>query len=333
MGGAESFFVSLSAALARAGVTVHAILRASDLSESALTAAGVPFATARFGRLLDPFTGWRLRRVASDFTPDIVLAFAGRAAAMMPRGAYTLIGRLGGYYNLKNFRRCDYLVCNTPDLVRYVTAGGWPAGRVFHIPNFPNLAQSEAASRAGYATPESAPLALALGRLHPNKAVDVLLRAAAKIPGLWVWIAGDGPERARLERLAQELGVAPRVRFLGWCMNRTALFKAADICVYPSRKEPFGNVVIEAWGCGVPLVAAASTGPASLIRPGEDGVLVPVDDAEALADAIRSILAAPDFARLLAENGKRRVEQEFSETAIVRRYLDLFEMLRPRRPA
>ena len=176
------------------------------------------------------------------------------------------IGRLGGYYNLKNFRRCDYLVCNAPDLVRYVTEGGWPQGARVPDPEFSLSPRWTEARRAGlFGTPDDAPLALALGRLHPNKGLDILIRAAAAIPGLFVWIAGEGPERGTLQRLAGELGLKDRVKFLGWRNDRASLFKTADLCVYPSREEPFGNVVVEAWACGTPLVTTASTGPRWLV--------------------------------------------------------------------
>jgi glycosyltransferase involved in cell wall biosynthesis len=214
-------------------------------------------------------------------------------------------------------------------LVRYCIEGGWPKERVFHIPNFPNLEEGVAVERATLATPNHVPLALAMGRLHPNKAHDVLIRAAALIPDLWVWIAGEGPERANLGGLVRELGLESRVKFLGWRTDRAGLFKAVDLCVYPSRKEPFGNVVVEAWGYGVPLVTAASTGPAWLARDGEDALLTPVDDANALAEAIKKVIGSRALAQTLAENGRRRVAAAFSESVIVRQYLDLFETVRP----
>jgi glycosyltransferase involved in cell wall biosynthesis len=328
VGGAETFFVSLSAALARAGVTVHAALRPNLERERALAAAGVPYDRVRFGGAFDLWSRIKLGAVARAFRPDIALAFAGRASAAMPKGDYAFIGRLGGYYNLKNFRRCDYLVCNAPDLVRYCLEGGWAKERVFHIANFPNLEAGEPVSRASLGTPDGVPLALALGRLHPNKALDLLIRAAAQVPELWVWIAGEGPERAKLEVLAKELGVASRVKFLGWRTDRAGLFKAADLCVYPSREEPFGNVVVEAWGYGVPLVATAAKGPAWLVRDAEDALLTPVDDAEALAAAIKRMIGSPALAQTLAANGRRRIAAEFSEDAVVRSYIALFEKVR-----
>jgi glycosyltransferase involved in cell wall biosynthesis len=323
VGGAEAFFASLTIAFARAGLPLHAVLRPSPVHERQLAAAGVPFDTAGFNTLAAFFTRRRLAAIARRFAPDAVLTFAGRASSMMPPGPYALIGRLGGYYNLTNFSACDALVCNTPDLVRYCVDGGWDAARVHHIPNFPFIEEGPRVDRTSLGTPEEAPLALALGRLHPNKAMDVLIRAAARVPGLYVWIAGEGEERSRLESLARECGVAGRVRFLGWRTDRAGLFKAADLCVFPSRREPLGNVVLEAWAYGVPVIAAAATGPAWLIRDGEDGLLTPIDDAEAFAAAIRAVLADPAMVQRFIANGRRRIAAEFSEAAVVGRYVGL----------
>lgn len=328
VGGAETFFVNLTLAFARAGLNVRSVIKPNLLREQALQNAGIGYDIAPFGALLDFTTGHVLRRAIAGFAPDIVLAFAGRAASFVPKGHCTVIGRLGGYYNLKNFVACDYLVCNAPDLVRYVTQGGWNASKVFLIPNFPFVPDGPALDRASLATPEDAPLAVALGRLHPNKGLDVLIRAAASIPELYVWIAGEGPERQALEQLARDSGVAARVKFLGWRNDRASLYKAADVCVYPSREEPFGNVVVEAWSCGVPIVTTASTGPAWLARDGEDALVTPVDDATALADAIRRVINSKPLGACLVVAGRRRVAEEFSENAIVKRYIDLFEKVR-----
>jgi len=242
------------------------------------------------------------------------------------------IGRLGGYYNLKNFRRCDYLVCNAPDLVRYVTEGGWPKERVFLIPNFPSLPDGPKLDRGLFGTPNDAPLALALGRLHPNKGLDILIRAAETIPGLFVWIAGEGPERGTLQRLAGERGLKDRVKFLGWRNDRASLFKTADFCVYPSREEPFGNVVVEAWASGTPLLTTASTGPRWLVRDGEDALMTPVDDVDALATGMRRLIASPELRASLSAAGRRRVSDEFSEPAIVARYIKLFQRVTGKAP-
>ncbi|HEX3653085.1 MAG TPA: glycosyltransferase [Rhizomicrobium sp.] len=333
LGGSETFFVTLTLGLQRGGVNLRAVLKHNGIREQALREARIPFDVLPFFRRFDWITGRHFRRIAKEFRPDIVLTITGRGAAMTPPGDYTLIGRLGGYYNFDYFRRCDYLVCNTPDLVRYVTEGGWAKDRVFYIPNFPHIDDAPAIDRAALGAPKDAPLAVALGRLHRNKAMDVLLRAAAQIPDLWVWIAGEGPDEAKLKKLARDLGIAERVKFLGWRTDRSALLKAADVCVFPSREEPFGNVVVEAWAYGSPLVAAASTGPAWLARDGEDAMLVPVDDPGALAQGVRDVLASKGLANRLVENGRKRIETEFSEHVVIGQYVDMFERVRPKRGA
>jgi glycosyltransferase involved in cell wall biosynthesis len=327
VGGAETFFVSLTTALARAGVEVRSVLKPNKERELALSSCGIGYELAPFRSMFDFSTSAVLRRAAATFHADAVLAFAGRAASFLPQGPQVRIGRLGGYYNLRNFRRCGHLVCNAPDLIRYVTEGGWPAERVSLVPNFPALPEGTKLDRRALDTPDEAPLALVLGRLHRNKGLDVLIRATASIPELFVWIAGEGEERPVLQRLTEELGLAKRIKFLGWRNDRASLLKTADLCVYPSREEPFGNVVVEAWAAGTPLVTTASTGPRWLVKDGEDALMTPVDDVAALAGAIRALIAAPERRAALAAAGRRRVKEEFSEPVIIARYLELFERL------
>jgi glycosyltransferase involved in cell wall biosynthesis len=328
VGGAETFFVSLSRALKRSGLAVRSLLKPNPARQAALKEENIVVDTAPFRARFDWVTKRTVRRVAAEFQPDAVLAFAGRAASLTPKGDYALIGRLGGYYNLNNFKHCDHLVCNAPDLVRYVTQGGWAKDRVHLIPNFPSLPDAAPLKRSAFGTPKDAPLAVALGRLHRAKALDMLIRAAALIPELYVWIAGEGPERAKLERLSRDLGTASRIKFLGWRTDRAALYACADVCVYPSREEPFGNVVVEAWASGTPIVATASTGPKWLVKDQEDGILTAIDDPRALAEGIGAVLSSRTLAAALVRAGRVRMASEFSEAAIVRCYVELFERVR-----
>jgi glycosyltransferase involved in cell wall biosynthesis len=164
-----------------------------------------------------------------------------------------------------------------------------------------------------------------LGRLHRNKGFDILLEALANVPYLHLVLAGDGPERAALEREIARLRLKPRVHLIGWRDDTAALMAAADLVVLPSRHEPLGNVVIEAWAHGVPIVAAAASGPASLIRPGENGWLVPIEDAAALAAAIRTVLAGRPTP--VIEAGYADYQRLYSETVVVAAYRDLFQRI------
>src|SRR5215469_9039020 len=171
-----------------------------------------------------------------------------------------------------------------------MVAEGWPESRAHHLPNFAELAPAPPVPRASLDTPADAPLAIALGRLHPNKGFDVLLEAVAKVPGLYLWLAGEGALRAALRRQASSLGIAERVRFLGWRQDVGALLAAADMLVCSSRREPLGNTIIEAWAARKPVIACAAAGPSELIEHDKTGLLVPIDNAVVLSDAMRGLV-------------------------------------------
>ncbi|WP_296600693.1 glycosyltransferase [Phenylobacterium sp.] len=324
-GGAETYFVDLVEALQRAGMSQAAAVRRNAGREARLRRAGVPCKVLRFGGPLDILTRPAAAGFAALQRTKVAVAWMNRAARHTPRGPWARIGRLGGYYSLKYYKGFDHLVANTEDIAEWIVDQGWPAGRVTCIPNFA-AAPPDAApvDRASLGTPEEAPLLLAMGRLHENKAHDVALQALAELPDAWLWIAGAGPLEAKLKGMAEALGVAGRVRFLGWRTDASALYRSADVCVFPSRYEPLGNVVIQSWAHGLPVVAAASQGPKALIEDGDDGLLIPVDDAGALALAVRQLLDEPMLRARLAAAGAARVEAEFSEAAVVAQWKALF---------
>lgn len=323
-GGAETYFVDLVTALARGGVPQAVALRAHAGRQAALKAANIPFDVLSFGGPLDWGTKPAIGRIAKAGGAKIALAWMNRAAKHTPAGPWARIGRLGGYYKLKNYRGFDRLVGNTADIRDYIVREGWPRDRAHYIPNFAKAGNEPALARASLDTPDGVPLLLGMGRLHSSKAHDVSLRALKRLPEAYLWIAGDGPEEANLKALANELGVAPRVRFLGWRDDPSALYRAADLCVFPSRFEPLGNVVIQAWAHRLPVIAAASKGPAALIRDGEDGVLIPIDHAEALATSVSALLNDSVRRAAFADAGEKRVNAEFSDGAVVAQWRALF---------
>lgn len=316
-GGAELFFERLSMALARTDDVLAVIRRDAGRAER-LQSAGLGPVELPFGGALDLLTRTGLTRALKAFQPRVAVAWMGRAAAASPTGPWVLVGRLGGTYDLRRFRRCDHLVANTRGLVSWITDQGWPAERVHYLPNFAPDLHSAPTSRQSLGLPEGR-LVLALGRLHPNKAFDVLIRAVALVPDAHLLIAGEGPERDRLTALGREI-LPGRLALPGWRQDTAALLASANVFVCPSRVEPLGNVIIEAWSAGRPTVAAASAGPRELIRPDVDGVLVPTEDAVALADAIRSVLDDRERATALAMAGRARYETEFAETPVLARW-------------
>lgn len=323
-GGAEAFFTRLAIALERAGQDQQVVIRRDGARAAALRRGGVAPIELGFGGALDMLTKHRLDRAVRRYHPDVVLTWMNRATMKMPRGRFVHAARLGGYYDLKYYRRCDHLIGNTPGIVEHVIAHGWPAARAHYIPNFVDTAPGRAVDRASLATAKDVPLIIALGRLHVNKAFDVLIHAMARIPDAVLWLAGDGPSQAELKSLASEIGVARRVRFLGWRDDTANLIAAADVLVCPSRHEPLGNVVIEGWAQNKPVVAAASDGPRHLISDGRDGLLCPIDDAAGLARALSEVIENPDLAARLSAAGQATFQASFTEQTVVRRYLEFF---------
>ena len=324
-GGAEAFFDRLVPALTRAGVTQCAVIRRNADRAARLRAEGLDPVELAFGGMLDFTTTPALRRAVRDFRPDVQLAWMSRAARFCRPDGQVIAGRLGGYYDLKYFRYCHHLIGNTEDIRTYIVRSGWPAENAWYLPNFVDAAPMPPVDRARLDTPKDVPVLLALGRLHANKGFDVLLPALQSVPNAVLWLGGVGPEEAALKRLAGTLGVADRVRFLGWRRDVGALMAAADVFVCSSRHEPLGNVVIEAWAHRVPVVAAASSGPAALVENRRSGLLVPVEDAPALATAINAVLQDATLAATLVDAGFTAYSANYTESSVVAHYCDFFE--------
>ena len=327
IGGAEAFFERATIALHQAGEQVLPVIRRDAERAARLRDAGLQPVELAFGGALDLFTKPRVQRALQDFKPDVVMAWMQRAARFTPKGPWVLVGRFGGYYDLKYFRHCDHLVANTHDLVRAITAEHWPPARVHYLPNF--VEDFASAAPADLPAASSTPRLLAMGRLHPNKGFDVLLRAIALLPRGHLYLAGAGPEEAALRALVAELGITDRVSFLGWRRDIGALLAAADIFICSSRHEPLGNIVLEAWSAAKPVIAAAAQGPSELISDGADGLLVAREDAPALAAAIAELTANPERAAALAAAGRAHFAATFAEAPVIAHWRRVLAELKP----
>lgn len=324
-GGAEAFYTRLVCALGGySEVSQTAITRRHAERQRLFDAAGVPVETFRFGGPLNLLDHWRYRQALQRLSPDIVLTYMNRATRLTPPGPYRLIARLGHYYDLKHYRHCDYWIGNTRDICDHIVCGGMPPERVFHIANFIDESDAAPLPRDSFDTPTDAPVLLSLGRLHTNKAFDTLLRALPAIEQGTLWLAGTGPEEASLKQLARDLKITERVRFLGWRSDVNALMRTADLFICPSRHEGLGNIVLEAWFNRCPIVSTLSQGPKELITDGEDGLLTPIDDVAAMAEAVNRLLQTGDGGASLAAKGHARYQHGYSREVICRQYLDLF---------
>jgi glycosyltransferase involved in cell wall biosynthesis len=177
----------------------------------------------------------------------------------------------------------------------------------------------------------SEPLIGTLCRLSEQKALDVLLRAAAllreEVPGVRTVIAGDGPERERLEALKEKLGLGDSVTFLGRRTDVPDVFAALDVAVLSSDYEGTPLALMECMGVGRPIVATRVGGVPEMIEDGVHGLLVPPQDPEALAGAVAELLRDPERARSMGEMARERRAREFDVGVTAQRLGSLYERL------
>ena len=321
-GGAETFYVNLVRHLHETGVEQLPIVRGWPERLAALRDAGLNPVAVPFRGSLDRLTPWRLRRLEARWNPDVVMTWMSRASGTMRTRKTPHVARVGHYYKYKYFRHCDALIAIAPGIADHFADLGFPRTQIHVVPNYTDHRPLPPLPRDSFDTPAEVPHILALGRLHRNKGFDLLLSALTELPQAHVWFVGDGPERGPLAEQAGTLGVVERVRFLGWRSDVSALIQASDVVAMPSRHEGFGTVILEAWAHGVPLVAAASQGPTDVVTNGHTGLLVPVDDTDALAGALRRVLGEPTLAHDLAAAARTEYQARYSREVVIAQYVD-----------
>jgi glycosyltransferase involved in cell wall biosynthesis len=167
------------------------------------------------------------------------------------------------------------------------------------------------------------------GRLSREKGADIFLDAAARVvaqcPDTKFVVAGDGPDRAELDALIDQLGIREPVRMLGRCIDMPALYASLDIMVSASRIEGLPIAILEGMASRLPLVATAVGEVPTVIQDGRTGVLVPAEDPDLLASAIIELLGDPARRERLGSAARQLVEDEFSAKRMTEDYLRVYE--------
>ncbi len=329
VGGAETFFVDAVKAIHETGNNQRVITRFNNPHKfDQIQHLGIETHKAAFGKHWMYPTSRLMKKTIQDFKPDIVHHWMGRAGTFGVAGDHINIGWYGGYYKPERFKHCKYHVAVTQDIVDHIIKQGVPAENAFLLHIYAEFPEGKALDRAEFDTPDDVPLLLSLSRLHTKKGLDILLEAMVKVPDAYLWIAGSGPLEQELKAQMHTLKLSDRVRFLGWRNDRENLLATCDICVFPSRYEPFGAVVIEAWGTNKPLITAKAAGPKAYVSHEENGLLVEIDDIEGLASSINRVIKDQDLQSHLIKNGAKSYQDNFTKEVFKKNVIDLYTRIK-----
>ena len=312
-GGAEIFFSDALLALNNSGVDQQAIVNKSYKRINQLEGLGIPIQKASFNKIFKWGTKVIIEEVISDFKPDIIHYWMGRAASFMIKGSHINIGWHSGYRGVERLRGCDYHLALTQELKLHLVRHKLPKKNIFILPIYAPYLRVKSIKREAFDTPIKVPLLLTLARLHPVKGLDILLSAMVEVPKAYLWIAGSGELESQLKQQARGLGLQNRVKFLGWREDKEALMGAADLFIFPSRNDAFGAVMIEAWAHKIPFIATKAPGPKAYINNKIDGVLVDIDNPKKLSKAINMTINDIPLQKKLIKNGYKRYQKEFTE--------------------
>lgn len=241
-----------------------------------------------------------------------------------------LSGSVTGALRRLLLRNADRIVVLSDESFEEALQIGVAAERVLRVKN--GVDTEHFAPSSGPSKQDS-PTVVYVGRLVPEKGIDVLLRAWRRVidtpqsAGYRLVLVGDGTQRQALEQLAQELGIAHRVQFVGGKHDVRRFLQQAHAFVLSSRFEGLPNALLEAMACGLPVVATEAGGVPDLVADGITGLLAPPEDVGALASALGRIVSDAGLRERLGKAARQLVVREYSLNAVARDYEALYRAL------
>ena len=346
-GGTERQSVFMATAFAKAGHEVT-LLTFRPRGVLALDGEQQPFAfrsLQSFDTRLDWFAPGLLR-TAEEAAPDLVLCmgrmancYAGFIQSRLPKAAVICTMRTGKQLPalfVRSLRRCRHVIANSHVAKRVILDDHdipSPKVTVIHNPvlGFTDETAARNLSLRRYhgANPSTVVL-LNVAMFRPEKNQRELIEICARLPGYvdWqLWLAGDGPARKKCERLAHDLGLGGRVKFLGYQPVPAPLYLAADLAVLASQSESLSNYLIEAQLHGLPAVAYDIVGVGECFAPERSGYLIKNLDQPAFVAALDRLIREPALRKRFAEHARRHAQSHFVPERQVQAHLNLFREL------
>lgn len=276
----------------------------------------------------------RFRRLVRDFEPDIVHAHmvTGTMLARFAcvRRPYVLFATVHNEFQKSAvlMRLADRVVAVTGVVAKSMQARGVPADKLAVVRNGTVGSPRRSGLPLGPAPELHRPAVTTVAGMYERKGIHDLLRAFAALPEQFahahLYLVGDGPDRAMMEALARELGVADRAHFTGFVANPTGYLAQTDVFVNAAHREPGGLVLCEARESGCAVVATRVDGNPEMVGGEEAALLVPAAQPQALTQAIVRLLDDPAFRAQLAERGQSNLAA-FSAQTVCDGYVALYE--------
>lgn len=329
-GGAESFFERLSISLkSKKNVNLKVIIKRNKDRFLYLKKYKIDVTQLYFFNFLKLFTTEKIKIILDNFKPDIVLTWMNRASSNLPENinaSCVFIGRLGGYYKIKNYINCDHLIANTKGIKKYLINQGWDKNKIKLLPNFVNENNFSKLKKTSFDTPKNKKILLGLGRFHENKSFSFLVESLKYVSSNYVlWLVGNGKLKKEYLRIAKEYGVEHRLKLINWTNNVSKFYNTADFLICSSKIEPLGNVILEGWAHKIPVLASNVMGPKELITHKKNGLKYNHNN---LNDFLKCILMMEENDNLrlkIIKNGYDEFKKKYSEDVISRKYLQFFK--------
>jgi len=237
---------------------------------------------------------------------------------------------LGTRWMLNRFRDIDCFVALNQEIVRELEAIGIDAGKIVALSN--GVETRGLARKTDYRVVSEVNVTF-VGRLHPQKGVDMLLPALKKAMSSrpqYSWrlrLVGEGQLGHHLKALACQLGVDHSTEFLGQVQDVFPILSTSDIFVLPSRAEGMSNALLEAMTCGLPCIVTDIPANAEIIKSGENGILVNVDDDDGLAKAMVCLAESQDLRERLGQEAAKTIDNHYSIDKTVEQHIALYQDL------
>ncbi len=270
------------------------------------------------------------KKILAQVKPDVVIVHDGRSAPLMKRAAgknYRVIDANHGRSPKQSKKTDATIVTNKKQFERNLEFFSGINHQVFYLPNSIDLSNH---TKPKFPKKwQSPPIIGTIGRLVSEKGLDIFIDALAILKNrgvdFKVKMGGDGDKKTEIEKQIADNGLKNFVDMVGWIKNPDEFYQSIDIFCFPSRREEFGLVLLEAYKNGLPAVVSDAEGPFDIVKDGVDALMVPKENPQMLADALEKVIKDKKLADSLAKAGYEKLINQYSVPVIAGQLQDILE--------